>query len=262
MNPDQSLTIVIPAYNEETRIGRTLEAYLNHFHHTKFARAEIIVVLNGCRDNTAGVVEQFASKHANLRVINEPRAVGKGGAIILGFRQAKGALVGYVDADNSTGPEAFQQLVDALDDGDVVIGSRWMPGSVVSPRQPLKRRIASRVFNFLVRMLFAVNVTDTQCGAKVFRAEAIRFVLPNLGITRWAFDVDVLFQCRRHGFRIREVPTVWSDSSGSQLRVAHASWEMLLAITRLRLIYSPFRFVIAIYDGTLGKFIHLGSGRA
>jgi glycosyltransferase involved in cell wall biosynthesis len=207
------------------------------------------------------VVGQFAAGHPNLRVINEPRAVGKGGAIILGFRQAQGSLVGYVDADNATGPEAFEKLVDAVDGGDVVIGSRWMPGAVVSPRQPLKRRLASRVFNFLVRLLFAVPVTDTQCGAKVFRAEAVRFVLPNLGITRWAFDVDVLFQCRRHGFRIREVPTVWSDSSGSQLRVAQASWEMLLAITRLRLLYSPFRFVVTMYDATLGQFIHLGSGR-
>ena len=252
MKSDQSLTIIMPAYNEEARIGRTLEAYLAFYNASRFPRTEVLVILNGCRDNSAQVVQQFQQRHPNLRVIDEPRAIGKGGAVMLGFREAKGALIGYVDADNSTDPEEFQKLVDALNSGDVIIGSRWIKGAVVQPKQPLTRRIASRIFNLLVRTLFGVAVWDTQCGAKVFRGEVVRNVLPSLGITRWAFDVDVLFQCRRHGYRIREVPTVWSDSSGSQLRVARASWEMLLAIIRLRLIYSPLRFVVRLYDLTLG----------
>jgi len=255
MRSDQSLTIVMPAYNEEARIGRTLEAYLDHFHHVKFPHVDVLVVVNGCSDNTAGVVRRFLARHPNLRIIEEQRPIGKGGALMRGFSEARGEFVGFVDADNSTAPAAFESLVDALGQGDVVIGSRWLPGSVVSPRQPLKRRIASRAFNFLVRTLFAVPVHDTQCGGKAFKAEVVRTILPSLGVTRWAFDVDLLFQCRRHGFRIHEAPITWSDSTGSRLKVAQASWEMLLAITRLRLLYSPFRFVVTLYDRTLGTLV-------
>lgn len=260
MKSDQSLTIIMPAYNEEARIGRTLDAYLGFYNATQFPRTEVIVILNGCRDNSAQVARQFQQQHPNLRVIDEPRAIGKGGAVMLGFREAKGELIGYVDADNSTSPKEFQKLVDAIDGGDVIIGSRWIKGAIVHPRQPLSRRVASRIFNLLVRTLFGVAVWDTQCGAKTFRSEVIRAVLPSLGITRWAFDVDVLFQCRRHGYNIREVPTVWSDSSGSRLQVVRASWEMLAAIIRLRLIYSPFRFVVRLYDLTFGPLFHSKTG--
>lgn len=253
MNRDQSLTILMPAYNEEARIGRTLEAYLDHFRRERFPGIEVLVIANGCRDNTVPVVREFMARFPHLKCIVEPRAVGKGGAIMRGFRQASGDVIGYVDADNSTLPGAFEKLVDALDDtAEVAIGSRWLPGAVVSPKQPLKRRIVSRVFNILVRLFFGVQVTDTQCGAKVFRKVAVKSILPSLGITRWAFDVDILFQCRRHGFRIKEVPTVWSDSAGSRLRIVAASVEMLMAIVRLRLMYSPFRFVVTIWDYSIG----------
>jgi hypothetical protein len=176
---------------------------------------------------------------------------------MLGFASARGERVGFVDADNSTSPEAFQDLVDHLGDAGAIIASRWLKESKVSPRQPFARRIASRVFNRLVSLLFHMDISDTQCGAKLMTGDAIRAVLPHLGITRWAFDVDLLFQLSRAGFRIVERPTTWQDAAGSQLKVGKVSLEMFVAICRLRLVYSPFRWVVAVYDRTLGRVIHL-----
>lgn len=250
------LSIVIPAYNEEQRLPPTLEAYTGYFGPRYGDDYEIVVVANGCRDRTADVARGFGMRAPQVRTIEEPRAIGKGGAIMRGFRDARGDLVGFADADGSTPPEAFDDLVRNIGDAGAIIASRWFKASRVYPPQPLKRRIVSRIFNFLVRRLFRVDIRDTQCGAKVIRGEAVRAVLPELGITRWAFDVDLLFKLRRAGCRIVEWPTTWHDVGGSQLRIGRASFEMFLAIVRLRLLYSPLRWVVAVYDHTLGRWTH------
>jgi hypothetical protein len=159
-----------------------------------------------------------------------------------------------VDADGSTPPGAFEALVRAIDGAGIVIANRWHPESRVTP-QPWSRRVASRVFNFMVRLLFKVHTTDTQCGAKLMTRRAMLDVLPRLGITQWAFDIDLLFQLRRHGHTIIEIPTVWNDTAGSQLRVGRASIEMVAAIVRLRLIYSRLRWIVTLYDRTLGRLL-------
>jgi glycosyltransferase involved in cell wall biosynthesis len=218
---------------------------------------ELIVVVNGSTDGTADIARRFAQSHPQVRSIVEPMPVGKGGAIMLGFAGAQGDLVGFVDADQSTPPEAFQELVEHIGDAGAIVASRWLKESRVSPRQPLARRLASRVFNFLVRTVFGLTISDTQCGAKLMTGGAVRTILPRLGLTRWAFDVDLLFQLRRAGYRIIEWPTTWHDAAGSRLKVGKVSFEMFFAITRLRLLYSPFRWVITVYDRTLGRLIHL-----
>ncbi len=251
------LSIVIPAYNEEARIGPMLEAYAAYFLPRYGTDAEFIVVVNGSTDRTDEVANSFAAKYPAIRTVIEPRKIGKGGAIVLGFQQAKGDLVGFVDADNATPPEAYQDLVDKIGDAGAIIASRWLPESKVSPKQPLSRRIASRIFNVLVDVLFKLNITDTQCGAKLMQRKAVLAAMPELGVTRWAFDVDLLFQLRRLGYRIVEVPTVWRDVEGSQLKVVRVSIEMFMAICRLRMLYSPLRWIVKLYERTLGQIIHL-----
>ncbi|HIE11159.1 MAG TPA: glycosyltransferase family 2 protein [Kiritimatiellae bacterium] len=251
------LSIVIPAHNEENRLVPTLETYCGYFGKLYADTYEIIVVANACVDRTAGVARDVAARFREIRVIEEPRPVGKGGALLIGFDVARGAAIGFVDADGSTPPDAFHHLIRHLNGADIVIASRWHSKSTVEPRQPWKRRVASRVFNVLVRLLFGLQVSDTQCGAKVFKRQAYATVRSFLGLTRWAFDVDLLYQFRRHGFRILEIPTVWRDVAGSKLNLKRAAIEMSLAITRLRLLYSPFRFVVEIYDHTLGKIVKL-----
>jgi O-antigen/teichoic acid export membrane protein len=257
-----NLSIVIPAHNEEARIGRMLDAYLPFFTLHYGDGVEFIVVVNGSTDGTAGVVGRYGERYPRLRCIVEPQAIGKGGALVLGFREARGELVGFVDADGSTPPAAFQQLVDRIGDADVAVASRWCRGATVSPPQPLTRRIASRVFNVLTRLLFGLRLTDTQCGAKVMRRVGLDAVLGTLGITRWAFDVDLLFQMQRAGRQIVEIPTEWHDVAGSKVDIVPASAEMAVALVRLRLLYSPLRWIVGLFDRLIGPFSHSkGLGR-
>ena len=233
-----------------------LEAYLPYFSSRYGADVEFVVVINGSTDKTDEVVASYAAQFPCVRAIVEPDPIGKGGALIVGMRAAHGDFIGFVDADGATQPEAFQDLMDSLGEAGGIIASRWAKGSQVSPRQPLDRRVASRAFNFLTRCLFGLRLTDTQCGAKLMRREAVEAILPHLGITQWAFDVDLLFQLRRAGFRIKEIPTVWHDVAGSKIQVGKASSEMILALTRLRLLYSPFRWVVGLYDRFIGPWVH------
>lgn len=249
------LSIVVPAHNEERRIGPMLEAYLPYFTTRYGDDVEFIIVINGSTDRTDQVVADYAVRYSQVKTIIEPSPIGKGGALMVGFREATGDLIGFVDADGATPPEAFQDLVDKIGDAGGIIASRWASGSNVSPKQPLDRRIASRFFNLLTRTLFGLRLTDTQCGAKLISRTAMNAVLPHLGITRWAFDVDLLFQLRRAGYVIREIPTTWHDVEGSKIQVGKASTEMILALARLRLIYSPFRWVVNLY-GLVGPWIH------
>lgn len=250
------LSIIIPAYNEEQRLPPTLKAYLDYYEPRLGADFEIVVVVNGSRDGTERIARDVAEAHPVVRVIVEPRAVGKGGAIILGFQAAGGNLIGFVDADGATQPPAFDDLVQHIGDAGAIIASRWFKESRVYPPQPLKRRVASRIFNFFVRWFFKVKIRDTQCGAKILTRDAVQAVLPQIGITRWAFDVDLLFKLRRARFKIVEHPTVWHDIGGSQLKIGRASTEMFIAIARLRLLYSPFKWIVDLYDHTLGLLTH------
>jgi glycosyltransferase involved in cell wall biosynthesis len=234
-----------------------LEEYARYFVEHYGADVELLVVVNGSTDRTEEIAREFAATCPRVVPIIENSAIGKGGAIMLGMARSRGELVGFVDADNSTPPHAFDDLVKHIGEAGVIIASRWIKGAEVSPPQPLKRRIASRIFNKLVRLLFGFRISDTQCGAKLMKRETVEKVLPKLGIARWAFDVDLLFQVHRAGYDIVEWPTIWHDAAGSRLRVARVSCEMFLAICRLRLLYSPFKWIVSVYDHSLGRIIKL-----
>lgn len=234
-----------------------LDEYLPFFSRIYHADFEMLIVVNGSSDQTANIAKEYAAKFAQIKYIVEPSQIGKGGAIMLGFARAEGALIGFVDADGSTPPAAFQDLVDRIGQADAIIASRWLRGAQVSPRQPWSRRMISRLFNGMVRLLFGLNFSDTQCGAKLIKQNAAQKVLPTLGITRWAFDVDLLFQLHRAGFQIIEVPTVWHDVAGSRLEVVRASTEMLAALARLRLLYSPLKGIVGFYDRHFARFFNV-----
>jgi len=242
------LSIIVPAHNEEKRLPKMLDAYLPFFAGTCGNEFEMLIIINGSTDGTEKVVARYAAIFPQLKTIVEPRPIGKGGAIMLGFAHALGSLIGFVDADGSTPPKAFQDLVTNIGQADAVIASRWIKGAVLNPPQPWSRRMASRLFNGVVRLLFNLHISDTQCGAKLMKREAALAILPALGITRWAFDVDLLFQLRRAGYKTNEIPTVWSDVTGSRVKIIRASLEMIVALARLRLLYSPFKGVVSFYD--------------
>lgn len=237
-----SLLLLIPAYNEERRIEPVLRQYAQHLRDHAPGPFEIVVVLNGCRDNTMGVVKRVAEEFPEVRAIEFPDPIGKGGALIEGLRLAPRAhYIGYVDADGATAPSAFDDLVHRLGEADCVIASRWLPTSVIHQAQTNQRRFASRLFHAFVQGFFWMNIRDTQCGAKVMRREVVEKVHPYLRLADLAFDVNLLYSIKRAGFTILEVPTEWTDQAGSKVVFnTRTSANMLLSLVRLRLLYSPF----------------------
>ncbi len=251
------LSIIIPAHNEEHRIEPTLLTYAQFFREKTKTNLikdfEILGVLSACRDHTLYVVKTSQKKYEAIRFLNFIRG-GKGFAILEGFKNVQGSIVGFVDADMATPPEAFYDLVEHLDGYDGIIASRWLKGAQISTRQTLLRRITSRGFNFLVRSLFLMPYRDTQCGAKLFTKAVVREVVSDVGTTAWAFDVDLIYKIRKKKYRIREWPTTWNDKKESVLNLKKVPLQMFLGILRLRLLNSPFRFAIRFYD-QLPEFI-------
>lgn len=237
---EHSLLLLIPAYNEERRIEPVLRDYAGYFAEHYRGKFQLVVVLNGCTDDTIGVVRRVAVEFPSVSALEFPEPIGKGGALIEGLKLAPLAdIIGYVDADGATPPHAFHDLVRRIDLADCVIGSRWLPGAVLHVEQSGRRQFASRVFHLIVQALFWMNIRDTQCGAKVMRREAVEKVHSSLRIADMAFDINLLYSLRRAGYRILEVPTEWTDKIGSTVTLFRTSLVMFLSAVRIWLIYSP-----------------------
>jgi len=237
------LSIVIPARNEEFRIGDTLQAYGAFFTREKIDH-EIFVIVNNSTDDTVGVVKKYMKKFPSIRYIdiNPP---GKGLATIEGFKLSKGDYIGFVDADMSTSPRDFYDLYQFRGKYDGIIASRWVKGSKAD--RSLGKYIRSKGFNYLVRSLFLFPYKDTQCGAKLFKKEPLLKVIPEMISMKWAFDVNLLYLFKKHNFRVKEHPTTWIDKEGSAIS-PKVPIQMAAGIIRLRLIYSPFNFIVRAYD--------------
>ena len=234
------ISIVIPAHNEENRIFRTLRTYEQFFDEIASyddVEYEFVVVLNGCTDHTLKVVTEAQEQWGNIIILDLPDA-GKGLAITAGFQDAlkrNNDIIGFVDADMATQPEYFYDLVGHLEGCDGVIASRYMDGARVEPPRPAIKRWGSRLFyEPLVRLLFGIHFYDYQCGAKVFKRRVIEKVAPELTAKQWAFDIELLYLTKKHGFEIVEVPTVWFDQADSKLRLFRSGSRMLGSLFKMR----------------------------
>lgn len=240
---EPSLLLLIPAYNEERRIEPVLRDYGLYFQKHYSGKFQLVVVLNGCRDNTRGVVERVMQEFPALSLIEFRNPIGKGGALIEGLKLAPLAdVIGYVDADGATPPHALHDLVKRIGEADCVIGSRWLPGAVLKQEQSSNRQFASRVFHLIVGTLFQMGIKDTQCGAKVMKREAVERIHSRLLTADMAFDINLLYSLKKAGFRILEVPTEWTDKMGSTVRLFRTSLTMFLSVVRIRLIYWPLLY--------------------
>ena len=236
-----SLLLLIPAYNEEDRLEPVLRDYAEYFKRNYAGKFQLVVVLNGCVDDTSGVVRRVAKEYPAISALEFPAPIGKGGALIEGLKLAPLAdIIGYVDADGATAPPAFYDLVRHLDKVDCAIGSRWIPGAVLHQAQSRKRRFASRLFHAVVQFFFWMGIRDTQCGAKVMRRAAVEKIHSSLRLADLAFDINLLYSLKKAGFQVLEVPTEWTDKIGSKVSFNFkTSLNILLSIIRLRLLYSP-----------------------
>jgi glycosyltransferase involved in cell wall biosynthesis len=227
-------SIVIPAYNEGTRLGATLERILAYVRQQGWD-AEIIVVNDGSRDNTADLVCGFAETNPIVRLVENPGNRGKGYSVRHGMLKARGDVVVFSDADLSSPIEEMPKLLDALSRGaDIAIGSRWLRAELQTQRQSVHRQIFGRVFNLLMRMILGLKFKDTQCGFKAFTRQAAQTILPLQRIERWGFDPEILFLARKFGLRVEEVAVHWGHSGDTRIHPVLDGARMFQEMLRVR----------------------------
>ena len=225
LQPD--LSIVIPAFNEEARLEPTLRAYMSYCRETA-RRAELIVVDDGSLDRTSQVVNGFAARNPEVRLIRLAENQGKGQAVRSGVVNAQGRQILFADADGATPLSEIERLEQALVRGaDVAIGSRAVRDQAVAVKARLYRRIMGRTFHRFVELLTVPGVKDTQCGFKLFRGPVAHDLFSRMRIRGFSFDVEVLMMAQRRGYTIAEVPVNWTHQPGSKVNLVTDSARML-----------------------------------
>jgi len=226
------LSIIIPAHNEENRLPGTLEQIFRFLEKQTFS-CEVLVIENGSADRTYEIAREFAARHPNLRVVrNDWR--GKGLAIRRGIQEARGEYLFLCDADLSMPVEEIAKFIPPqLEHPEIAIASREAPGSK-RINEPYYRHLTGRVFNTLIRLLVLPGLQDTQCGFKCIRADVARDIFPYQTLTGWAFDVELLYIARHHGYRIIEIPIQWYFNADSKISVFRDSLRMFLDLLLIR----------------------------
>ncbi len=232
------VSIVIPAYNEASRIDATLERVLVCVT-TQGWDAEILVVDDGSTDETPKIVEQWMHRpdrsKGRLHLIQNPGNRGKGYSVRNGLLQAAGEIVMFTDADLSAPMEEAERLFAAIEDGaDVAIGSRWLDRQRQTIQQPMYRQFFGRCFNWITRQVMNLPFHDTQCGFKAFRREAAQVIFRLQTIERWGFDPEILFIARKLGYVICEVPVTWGHDERSRLSYLKDGMKMLEEMAMVR----------------------------
>lgn len=212
-----SYSIVIPAFNESERLYDSLQKIVAFLADQKLS-AEVLVVNDGSRDNTAEIIRQFADRYPFIRLIENPGNRGKGYSIRNGMLQANGDIVLFTDADLSApiteAPKLFAEIAKGA---DVAFGSRWLVAKMQTERQSFMRQFAGRMYNILMRVVLGLKYKDTQCGFKAFNRRAVDTIFTRQRIERWGFDVELLFLGRKFRLRMVEVPVAWAHDDRSKI---------------------------------------------
>jgi len=233
--PSLDLSIIVPAFNEERRLPKTLDS-IGMYVKNQALRAEILVVDDGSTDATARMAASYAGKFSNLRLLSNGRNRGKGFSVRHGMLEASGEIALFTDADLSTPIEETEKLLSLLRDGeyDAVIGSRAMDRSLIQIHQSAVREQAGILFNFFVRWMMGISFSDTQCGFKAFRREPTRILFEQQRMERFGFDPEILFLAKRHHLRVAEVPVRWSHDPATKVNVAADGMRMLFDLFVIR----------------------------
>jgi dolichyl-phosphate beta-glucosyltransferase len=233
------ISLIIPAYNEETRIERSLNSALDYFNSNSIS-AEIIVVNDGSKDNTPAVVESFGH---GVKLLNQPRNMGKGAAVRTGMLAAVGDYRIFSDADFSTPIYEIEKVVALLkQDFDVCIGSRAEDPSMIKVHQPFYREFMGKAFNKFVQLLLVKGIKDTQCGFKGFRATAADVLFNHAKINGFSFDVEILFLAKKLGLRVTQTPVEWYNDLRSTVNPITDSFNMIIELFKIRFLHKNLSF--------------------
>jgi dolichyl-phosphate beta-glucosyltransferase len=228
------LSIVIPCYNEEERLPRTIEQ-IERYVEGKDLSYELILVDDGSTDGTRLVMDAAAERNRFVRLEALPRNRGKGRALAEGVAVARGSQILVTDADLSTPIEELEKLRAGLDKGaGVAIGSRALRASRVEVSQPIYRVLMGKAFNLLVQAVLLPGIWDTQCGFKLFRADVAHEAFAGLTTDGFGYDPEVLYRAKKRGVRIAEVPVVWRNSAPTKVSPIKSSLDMFKHVVRVR----------------------------
>jgi dolichyl-phosphate beta-glucosyltransferase len=230
------LSVVVPCYNEEQRLPRTIEL-VERYLDGKNTPYELILVDDGSVDGTRQVMDAAVRQHTGVRIEALPHNRGKGRALAVGVEAAKGEEVLVTDADLSTPIEELDKLQAALQSGaGIAIGSRALRASRVEVSQPFYRVLMGKGFNLIVQAVLLPGIWDTQCGFKLFRGDVAHRVFANLITDGFGYDPEVLYRARKQGVKIAEVPVVWRNSAPTKVSPVRSSIDMLKHVVRLRFV--------------------------
>lgn len=228
------LSLVIPAYNEAACLERHVRVVLDHMD-AAGRTVEVLVVDDGSADETQAIAERLAAADPRVRALANPANEGKGGAVRRGMLAARGDPVIFFDADLSTPIQTVDPMLAAFDAGaDVVVGSRRVAGARIVVHQPWLRETLGRGFTWLTRTWLGVPLVDFTCGFKGFRGPTVRPIFERQRLTDWSFDAEICYLARRLGYRISEVPVVWTNDPDSKVQVGSALSRSLLGLWRIR----------------------------
>jgi dolichyl-phosphate beta-glucosyltransferase len=226
------LSVVIPAYNEALRLGPTLRRVVDYLQ-SEGRPFEVLVVDDGSTDATAEVAQKYATE--GVRLLRQEVNRGKGAVVKAGVLASRGREVLLLDADLSTPIEDIEKLRPHLAESPVVLGSRSVVGSDITEHQPFYREMMGRTFNLIIRILGVRGLHDTQCGFKLLAGDVARQLFAELQIERFAYDVELVWLARKHGYEVVEVGVRWADSSSSKVNPVSDSLRMLWDVLAMRL---------------------------
>lgn len=232
-NQHPSISVVMPAYNESARLNKAIQSIAG-FLASQAYDWELIIVDDGSVDGTAELARKAAEADSRIRLVKQPKNQGKGAAVKRGVYEASKPLVVFTDADQATPIEELPKFIEAAATADVVIGSRYLKASNIVQKQPLSRRIVSRVGNLLIRFSLGLPYSDTQCGFKLLTRDAAKAVFDRLTIDRWGFDIELLVIARAHHLRILELPVTWHDGGESKLNAGKAALTTFRELMSIR----------------------------
>jgi len=228
------LSVVIPAYNEENRIGDSLTKIYTYLKKRDYA-FEIIAIDDGSDDKTLNVLKDHSREISNLIIVKNENNQGKGFSVKKGVLKSKGDIVLFTDADLSTPIEEIEKLTYWLNNEyQIVIGSRALPDSEIKIYSAWYRQIMGKTFNKIIRMILNLNYYDTQCGFKCFQRSAALELFQSMKLCRFSFDVEILFIAKHRGFKVKEVPVRWYNSPDSKVKIIRDSSKMLWDILKIR----------------------------